>query len=278
MGHETTTEAAAPFRSVGRRFSLALIGIVPLLLIGFAILAIAINIRNLQTELETKLHNALNLATVSLKTPLWNVDRDTVDDFIESLFLDRAIVHARVLAEGQAMVTKAQEAVQYQGFDDLAQSSPFLADAAEITYEDTTVGTIQLVVSRASIRQQIVLNIAGIVALTILVIVAIAITSVLVSRWPRAAVRGGARALVRAGRGDQGGGGSGCAAAYRDTAGLRRYYPGGHQTTVKRAIGHHTGSEPVSFKGKVELGDKRSIRWHAYSASSLSGKDLAVNI
>jgi sigma-B regulation protein RsbU (phosphoserine phosphatase) len=182
MDYETTTEAAVPFRSVGRRFSLALIGIVTLLLIGFAIVAIAVNIRSLQTELETKLHNTLNLSTVSLKTLLWNVDSEAVGDFIESLFLDRAIVYARVLAEGQTMVTKAREAFQGQDFDDLAHSAQFLADATEITYEDTTVGTIQLVVSRASIRQQIVLNIAGIVALTILVIAAIAVTSVLIAR------------------------------------------------------------------------------------------------
>ena len=179
---ETATGAFPRFQSLGRRFSSALIGIVTLLLVVFAVIAVALNIRSIQAELEAKLHNALNISTVSLKTLLWNVDHEAVDDFIESLFLDPAIVYARVLTEGQAIVTKAREALPYQEFDKLARFSQFLAQAAEITYEDSPVGTIQLVVSRTSIRQQIVLNIMGIVTLTLVVIAAIALTSLIITR------------------------------------------------------------------------------------------------
>ena len=180
-------EKAPRFRSVGRRFSYALIGIVTLLLVAFATSAIFLNIRSVQADLEAKLNNTLNLSTVSLRTLLWNWDNDAMDDVVQALFLDPAIVYARVQADDQDVITHAREDYQDLAFEEFAQSAQFLVGTGEIDHQDSkfgrvAIGTIQLAVSRAGIRNEILLNVAGIVALTVLVIFAIALTTLLISR------------------------------------------------------------------------------------------------
>ncbi|MEE9602930.1 MAG: hypothetical protein V3V75_06470, partial [Thermoguttaceae bacterium] len=82
-------------QSISRRFSYAFIGVVTLLLFGFAAVAIYINITETEKELERRLDYSLKLSTTSLPKALWNLDNDVVDDFVQSLFLDDAIVHTK---------------------------------------------------------------------------------------------------------------------------------------------------------------------------------------
>ena len=70
--------------SISRRFSYALIGVVTLMLVGFAAFAIFFNVSKMEGELEERLNNSLELAQISLPKPLWNVDHDIVEDFIKS--------------------------------------------------------------------------------------------------------------------------------------------------------------------------------------------------
>ncbi|GIX48211.1 MAG: hypothetical protein KatS3mg131_2422 [Candidatus Tectimicrobiota bacterium] len=62
------------------------------------------------------------------------------------------------------------------------QSSKFLTKTAPILFEGNQVGTIRFAVSRASIQNELWLNIGGIMALTVLLIVAIFLTSMLITR------------------------------------------------------------------------------------------------
>jgi hypothetical protein len=57
-------------QSISRRFSYALIGVVTLLLLGFATVAIFVNITRIETALQKDLENALKLSSISLPTPL----------------------------------------------------------------------------------------------------------------------------------------------------------------------------------------------------------------
>ena len=75
-------------RSISRRFSYAFIGVVTLFLLIFAGTAIFVNSARINAELEKRLDNALKLSYISLPAPLWNLDNDIVDDFVQALFLD----------------------------------------------------------------------------------------------------------------------------------------------------------------------------------------------
>ena len=168
-------------QSISRRFSYAFIGVVTLLLFGFAAIAIFIKITETEKELERRLDYSLNLSRTSLPKALWNLDDDVVDDFVESLFLDEAIAHAKVMWANQVIIEKTRESFQGTDFSNPDQSSPLIVKTSDIVFEGNTVGAIRIAMSRESVRDELIFNISGIITLTILIIVGISLTSVAIT-------------------------------------------------------------------------------------------------
>ena len=170
------------FQSISRRFSYAFIGVVTLILIAFAATAMVVNNEKIHSELEKRLDNALKLAEISLPTPLWNLDNDIVDDFIEALFLDESIVFAEVVWGGQVVSKKVREPFKKMEVDYFEQVSKFIKKKSDIIFEDNKVGTIRLAMSMESIKRELIVTISGIIALTAMIIIAIAVTSLVITK------------------------------------------------------------------------------------------------
>jgi len=173
---------ASKIRSVSRRFSYAFIGVVTLILILFAGTAIFIDSSRINAELEKRLDNALKLSYISLPAPLWNLDNDVVDDFIEALFLDESIVFAEVVWGNQVISKRVREKFQQTDASHFKQSSQFIDKISNILYEGNKVGRVRLVMSRESVKKELIVTILRIIALTILIIVAIAMTSLIITK------------------------------------------------------------------------------------------------
>ena len=169
-------------RSIGKRFTYALISVVTLLLMGFAAVAILINVRKIDADLQDRLDKAAKLAQVTVALPLWNLDVETINNFADALLLDESLAFVRILSEGQPITTRGRTDYSKDVFSHFSQSSDFLVKAADISYKDRKIGTIQLAVSREDVRSAIRVYTLGIVALTLLVIVAITLTSVIITR------------------------------------------------------------------------------------------------
>ncbi len=168
--------------SISKRFTYALVGVVTLLLIGFAAVAILVNVRRIDADLGDRLDNAAKLGQVSLASALWNLDVEIVNHFADALLLDGSIAFVRILSEGQPITTRGRAGYESDVFRHVGQSSEFLVKSADISYKDKKIGEIQLAVSREHAKKEIILNISGVFALTILVIVAISLTSVVITR------------------------------------------------------------------------------------------------
>ncbi|MGD9180239.1 MAG: ATP-binding protein [Desulfobacterales bacterium] len=179
-GYSLTT--APKVRSVSRQFSYAFIGVVTLILLVFAGTAIFVNSGRINAELEKRLDNALKLSYISLPAPLWNLDNDIVDDFIEALFLDESIVFAEIVWGGQVISKRVRERFQQREASYFGQSSKFITKISDIIYEGNKVGTIRLAMSRESVKKELVVAISGIIALTIFIIAAIALTSLVITK------------------------------------------------------------------------------------------------
>ena len=169
-------------RSISRSFSYALIGVVTLILFGFATIAIVVNITRIENDLENRIDHALKLAETSLQVPLWNLDNDAVEGFIEALFLDKSIAYIKVFGEDQVFSKKTRSQFQDKDFPYFETSSQFITKISDIPYKGNTVGTIQLALSRESIQRELLLSVLGIIALTILIIGAISLTSLSITR------------------------------------------------------------------------------------------------
>ncbi len=182
MQNDSPPKPPPKVTSISRRFSYALIGVVTLMFVSFAAFAIFFNVSKMEGELEQRLNNSLELARISLPLPLWNVDHDVVEDFVESLFLDESIVYAKVLWGNLVITEKKHEKFQQKDFSYFESSSAFIAKASDIIHAGQKVGTIQLVMSREIIKKELIVNISVIVNLTLFIIVGIAVTSVFISK------------------------------------------------------------------------------------------------
>jgi hypothetical protein len=153
--------------SIGRRFSYALIGVVTLILFSFATIAIFNNISRASAELEKRLDNVSSLAKTSLSTPLWNFDRDVVENFIEALLADESMVYAQVVWKGQVIIPpKVRREFLNKDLSYFASSSQFIVKNIDVSYEGNNVGTLQIAMSREGIKKELRLNILGIITLT----------------------------------------------------------------------------------------------------------------
>ena len=182
MQNDSPTKPSPKVSSISRRFSYALIGVVTLMLVGFAAFAIFFNVSKMEGELEERLNNSLELAQISLPKPLWNVDHDIVEDFIKSLFLDKSIVYAKVLWGNLVITERKHEKFEQKDFPYFESSSQFIAKTSDIIYAGQKVGMIQLVMSRKIIKKELIVNISVIVNLTLVIIAGISVTSVFITR------------------------------------------------------------------------------------------------
>ena len=182
MGKPSSQNMPPKVYSISRRFIYAFNGVVILILVVFASVAILMNTSKIESGLEQRLSNALRLAERSLATPLWKLDKVVVDDFIESLLLDESIVYAKVLREDRVFAARALAEFQQKDFPYFERSPQFIAKTADIIYDGKNIGKIQLVMSRAIIQQEVISSITSIIGLMILITVAISIASVFITR------------------------------------------------------------------------------------------------
>jgi methyl-accepting chemotaxis protein len=169
--------------SISRRLSYAFICVVTLLLCSFAAIAIFLNASKSETYLENRVAHLTRIAQISLPTPLWNLDTDVIDKFLEALFSDQSIVYARVLWKNKTIGTlKRRQKFLDKDFSYFEQSSQFITKTSDIYYRQRNVGTLQLAISRSSIRKELLQNIVAMTALTLLIIAAIFLTSMAITR------------------------------------------------------------------------------------------------
>jgi signal transduction histidine kinase/DNA-binding response OmpR family regulator/HAMP domain-containing protein len=173
---------AAPTRSVSKRFTSALIGVVAGLLVVFAGVVIAVNVRKIDRDLQELLNNAARLAQVSLAVPLWNLDTEAITSFADALLLEDSLAFVEIISERQSIVATSRRDLAGRDFAAFARSSAFLVKTVDISHQGKTIGTVRLAVSRAEVRQAILWNSAGILALTVVIIAAISATSMLITR------------------------------------------------------------------------------------------------
>ena len=187
MQKDYSSETSPKVSSISHRFSYALIGIITLLLIAFAAVVIFFDISSIEREMEKRLDNAIRFAENSLSIPLWNMDYMVVNDFVEALFLDESIVYTKISWKDQVITEKKRPGFQLQKID--SQMSPaslinseLIAKSSDIYFKEKKISKILIVMSRKNLKKQVFLQIYGTIALLLLSIAAIWLTSIFITR------------------------------------------------------------------------------------------------
>ena len=173
--------------SISRRFSYTLISIVTLLLVVFTVIVILFNISRIEKGMVKRLGNAISFAENSLPTPLWNLDYSFVEDFVEALFLDESIVYLKISWKGQVITEKNRSGFILEKIEsDVSQSnlnnSDLIAKSVDINYKENIIAKLLIVMSREAVKKQTIFQVYGTIALLALIIVAIWITSIFITR------------------------------------------------------------------------------------------------
>ena len=187
MVTDTTLATSSKISSISRRFSYALIGVISLLLIAFATVFILIDIKKIQTEMETRLDNAIEFSQSSLSTPLWNLDYTVVNDFVDALFLNESIAYVKISWKEQVIAEKRRPGFNLQKLEapipaSWLKMSDFIAKSSDIHFGNKKVSTILIVMSLKNFKRKALVQICSIVALLILIIAAIWLTSIVITR------------------------------------------------------------------------------------------------
>ena len=173
--------------SISRRFSYALISIIAILLIAFTAIVLLYDINRTESEMHQRLDNAILFAENSLPTPLWNLDYMVVNEFVEALFLDQSIVYLKIWWKDQIISERVHPDHQLEQIgSDISKSwqkkSDMIAKSSDIYFKDKKIAQIIIVMSLKIVKKQAVYQIYGTITLIILIMAAIWITSILVTR------------------------------------------------------------------------------------------------
>ena len=187
MQKDISSKTSPKVSSISRHFSFTLIGVITVILIFFATAVILFDIDRIENELETRLDNAIKLSQNSLPIPLWNLDYMVVNDFVEALFLDDSIVYSKISWKDQTISEKHRKGFLFKeiGLDTrqtLVQKPEYIAKSSDIYFKENMIATILIVMSRESVKKQVLLQIYGVVSLLVLIIAAVWLTSIFITK------------------------------------------------------------------------------------------------
>ncbi|MDH3603620.1 MAG: hypothetical protein OEU26_28750, partial [Candidatus Tectomicrobia bacterium] len=154
--------------SLSRRFIIALMSVVIILVGLFAAIAISVNMARVEAQLTQRLEDAAALAARGLSTPMWNIDAETITDILKAALASEAMVYVSVVSEDGDMSQQALPAFQDKELDFFERSSRFFVTHFDILRNEEKLGTLRIAISRESVQREVRLNVIGIVSLTAL--------------------------------------------------------------------------------------------------------------
>lgn len=169
--------------SLSRRFSYILTGVVTVILLGFSAIVLILNVSETAQRLEQQLTRTAELAETSLASAVWQLNPSSINDVLDAIFTDDAIVYARVISDNDILATKTRKDYEGQAFSFFTEhSSQFLAQIMDIHKDGEIIGLFQVALSRKNIREELIADIINTISLSFLLILAISITSLVITR------------------------------------------------------------------------------------------------
>ena len=169
-------------KSIRFKFSAALVAVVTLVLVIFSSTIVLHNIRIIQTQLAQQMKEASHLSKLSLSTALWNFNHSYVSDFVESLFLYEDIVFINVFSGNDVIKKKMRTNISNMTFIDFNASPEYMSQETIIKHIEQPIGKIQIVPTRERVRETIYSNIRDTILLLFLIVSAILLTNLLITR------------------------------------------------------------------------------------------------
>jgi len=168
--------------TLSKKFSLLTIGVISAIVLVFCIIAIYYSTNKINEQLRQRVNSISNIATAGLKSALWSLEKNTIDDIIRSLFQEEEVVYLRVVDSTGAQYEQIAGKYKKNTFEFFTKSSQFKTEIAAIKYEGTEIGKVYVAISNEKYRHELTTNIASIVVLTLIILLIIPLTSIIITK------------------------------------------------------------------------------------------------
>ncbi len=135
-------------------------------------LVIWYNIRAVNKNMNERLDKSLQLARQTLPPAIWQFNYDYLRNFSRALFLDEKVVWTRILTDQEVLATKFRPEFENKPFSYFQNSDDFMTGRVNIEYDNKTIGSVQIALSRKGVFLGLILN----TILAVFIITAVVIT------------------------------------------------------------------------------------------------------
>lgn len=169
-------------KSLGRSFSLTLVGVVTVILVIFSGVVIGYNYTKKEGELQKQLRRTMALAETALPEAVRRGNQQSINDILRAILANDAVIYVRVLAGDWPIAFQVKPTHAEKSFAEFQSSSAFLISSADVLLQGVLIGKLQVVMSRDEIYSEILSTAFSVISLFIMLVGAILCTSILILR------------------------------------------------------------------------------------------------
>jgi signal transduction histidine kinase/HAMP domain-containing protein len=136
--------------SIVRLFNAVVLALITVALISFAFVISTFNYSATLESLQDKAKNTIELASISLKDPIWNIDEDSLANIIAAILLDKDILAIQVVEPSteEVLISKKRGHVIDKSFDSMLNDTKLIYLIGSITKEGEPIGFVHIVTSK----------------------------------------------------------------------------------------------------------------------------------
>lgn len=139
------------------RLNAIILSLISIGLLAFASIVGVDNYNQITKDLKLKSNNTLELASMALVNPIWNINKVGVENIGKAIFLDTDIAAVKIFEfDGESeLFSIAREKYQGASFDTLKDSGQFLYANATVVNKDKDIGFVHLLISTEKVDASI---------------------------------------------------------------------------------------------------------------------------
>lgn len=177
--------------SLSRRFSFATIMVVTSILLAACILAIAYSINKSEADMKNRLDSIIGTAQASMSFSLWNLQSDVVKAHTDILSKEKGVAFIQIRDEDGELIAQTPAKGDFSFLDEKNAGDRkkfFLYNESDIIFlqkeekKKWKVGLIRVAIDKRVFQSELLTNIMIIIAMTIAIIIAISITSIIITK------------------------------------------------------------------------------------------------
>ncbi|MEM7250740.1 MAG: SpoIIE family protein phosphatase [Pseudomonadota bacterium] len=169
-------------QSISRRFNHVLLGVVFVVVLGTAGTLLFLDHQEVKRAFAERVALTGDLAAKGLGTPVWNLDEAVATGIVDALVANPEVASATLRTDEGEMTSRVADRFHNHPtkFD---EDRRFVTTTVEIRRDDASIGTLDVVWIRDEITSRLERSILAISALTALLLIAIAATSIFLTRY-----------------------------------------------------------------------------------------------